>query len=119
MTRLRQDTGIRGEQIALSFLLGRGYHLVARNWRCRSGEIDLIMMDGSELVFVEVKTRHGVGYGLPQEAVGCRKQAKIRRLAQYFLTVANRGEQDLRFDVVAITFQGDREPLVEHLQGVF
>ena len=84
MTRLRQDTGIRGEQIALDFLLGLGYQLVAKNWRCRSGEIDLIMMDGNIMVFVEVKARRGSGYGLPQEAVGSKKQAKIRRLAQYY-----------------------------------
>ncbi len=119
MTRLRQDTGIRGEQIALDFLLGLGYQLVAKNWRCRSGEIDLIMMDGNIMVFVEVKARRGSGYGLPQEAVGSKKQAKIRRLAQYYLMVAKRDEQDLRFDVVAITFPGDQEPLIEHLQGVF
>jgi putative endonuclease len=119
MTRLRQDTGIKGEQIALSFLLGRGYQLLAKNWRCRSGEIDLIMMDGPVLVFVEVKARRGTSYGLPQEAVGSKKQAKIRRLAQYYLMVAKQNEQDLRFDVVAITFPGEQEPLVEHLQGAF
>ena len=119
MTRLRQDTGIKGEQIALSFLLGLGYVLVARNWRCRSGEIDLIMMDGSIMVFVEVKARHGTGYGLPQEAVGGRKQMKIRRLAQYYLMLANRSEQDLRFDVVAITFSASQKPLIVHLLGVF
>ncbi len=119
MTRLRQETGIKGEQIALSFLLGLGYTLVAKNWRCRRGEIDLIMMDGTVMVFVEVKTRRGVGYGLPQEAVGRRKQLKVRRLAQYYLLVANRSEQELRFDVMAITFPGDREPLIEHLKGAF
>jgi putative endonuclease len=110
---------MKGEQIALSFLLGLGYQLVARNWRCRSGEIDLIMMDGTVMVFVEVKTRMGTAYGLPQEAVNSRKQSKIRRLAQFFMTVANRREQELRFDVVAITSLGEREPLIEHLQGVF
>jgi putative endonuclease len=119
MTRLRQETGIRGEQVALSFLLGLGYVLVERNWRCRSGEIDLIMMDGDTMVIVEVKARRGTSYGLPQEAVGSKKRAKIRRLTQYYLLVANRQEQDLRFDVVAITFAGDQEPLIEHLQGVF
>jgi putative endonuclease len=119
MTKLRQDTGIKGEQIALSFLLGLGYVLTAKNWRCRSGEIDLIMMDGSIMVFVEVKARRGTSYGLPQEAVGGKKQAKIRRLAQYYLMGAKRKEQELRFDVMAVTFPGDQEPLIEHLKGVF
>ena len=119
MTRLRQDTGIRGEQIALDYLLGRGYQLVAKNWRCRSGEIDLIMKDGDTMVFIEVKTRRGVGYGLPQEAVERRKQLKIRRLAEYYALISRNGERELRFDVVAITFSADYEPLVEHLEGVF
>ena len=119
MTRLRQDTGIRGEQIALDFLLGMGYQLVAKNWRCRSGEIDLIMMDGAVMVFVEVKARHGTGYGLPQEAVGGRKQMKIRRLAQFYLMFAHLNQQELRFDVMAITFSASQKPLIEHLQGVF
>jgi putative endonuclease len=119
MTRLRQDTGIEGEQIALDFLLGIGYRLVARNWRCRSGEIDLIMSEGPVLVFVEVKTRRGTTFGLPQEAVGSRKQAKIRHLAQAFLAAANRREQELRFDVVAITIQAAKDPAIVHLQGAF
>ncbi len=55
MTRLRQETGIKGDLLALSFLLGLGYVLVAKNWRCRSGEIDLIMMDGTVMVFIEMK----------------------------------------------------------------
>ncbi len=119
MTRLRQETGIKGEQIALDFLLGLGYQLVAKNWRCRSGEIDLIMMDGNIMVFVEVKARRGVDYGLPQEAVGRKKQVKIRRLAEYYLLVANRSEQELRFDVVAIALAGNQEPLIEHLRDAF
>jgi putative endonuclease len=119
MTRLRQDTGIKGEQIALSFLLGRGYQLLAKNWRCRRGEIDLIMMDGPVLVFVEVKARRGTSYGLPQEAVGSKKQAQIRHLAQYYLMVAKQNEPELRFDVVAITFPGEQEPMIEYLQGAF
>ncbi len=119
MTRMRQNTGIKGEQIALSFLLGLGYQLVAQNWRCRSGEIDLIMMEGPVLVFVEVKTRRGAAYGRPQEAVGRKKQARIRRLAEFFLKINGRGERELRFDVVAITLSGPGEPAVEHLKGVF
>jgi putative endonuclease len=119
MTRSAKNTGNKGEQIALDFLLGLDYRLVEKNWHCRSGEIDLIVLDGPVMVFVEVKARRGTSYGLPQEAVGSKKQVKIRRLAQCYLMVANRKEQDLRFDVVAITFPGDQEPLIEHLQGAF
>jgi putative endonuclease len=119
MTRQRQDIGIKGEQIALSFLLGLGYQLVVRNWRCPIGEIDLIMMDGPRMIFVEVKARRSTSYGLPQEAVGSKKRVKIRRLAQYYLMVTNQIEREIGFDVVAITLPGDQEPLIEHLQGVF
>lgn len=119
MTRERKNTGTEGEQIALSFLLALGYRLVARNWRCRSGEIDLILFDGPVLVFVEVKTRHGTGFGQPQEAVGPAKQARIRRLARYYLLVSRSREQEIRFDVVAVTFSGNAAPRIEHLQGAF
>lgn len=119
MTKLSQNTGTKGEQIALSFLLGLGYRLVEKNFRCRSGEIDLIVLDGPALVFVEVKARHGTGFGLPQEAVGPAKQARIRRLAQYFLQVRARDEQEFRFDVVAIAFSSGGIPRIEHLKGVF
>jgi putative endonuclease len=118
-TRERKNTGTEGEQIALSSLLERGYHLIARNWRCRSGEIDLILSDGPVLVFVEVKTRHGTAYGLPQEAVGAVKQARIRRLARYYLLVSGCREQEIRFDVVAVTFSGNDAPRIEHLLGAF
>jgi len=119
MTRLRQETGHQGEQIALAFLIGLGYRLIERNWRCRSGEIDLIVTDGPVLVFVEVKARNGGGFGLPQEAVGPAKQARIRRLAQYYLQVRARDDEECRFDVVAITHPGDDRPRIEHLKGVF
>ncbi len=119
MTKQSKNTGAKGEQAALSFLLGLGYNLVEQNFRCRSGEADLIMVDGPVLVFVEVKTRRNAAFGLPQEAVGRLKQIKVRRIAQHYLQLSHREEQELRFDVAAITFSENGEPVVEHLKGVF
>ncbi len=119
MTKQRQDTGHQGEQIALDFLMGLGYRLVEKNWRCRSGEIDLIVTDGQVLVFVEVKARNSTSYGLPQEAVVPAKQARIRRIAQYYLQVSGRDEEECRFDVVAIVHTGDDSPRIEHLRAAF
>jgi putative endonuclease len=113
------DLGLRGEELALSYLSGLGYHLLVKNYRCRIGEVDLIMEDGPVLVFVEVKARRSTLYGLPQEAVGRVKQAKIRRLAQHYLVTRRMKERQLRFDVVAILFDNEGRYQVEHLKGVF
>lgn len=113
-----RSVGLRGEELALSFLSGLGYHLLEKNYRCRLGEIDLIMKDGRNLVFIEVKTRRSTRYGAPQEAVGPLKQAKIRKLARFYLMTKGIEEEQVRFDVVAIRF-GEGKHQIEHLKGVF
>jgi putative endonuclease len=84
---------------------------VARNWRCREGELDLVVQRGRELVFVEVKTRTSDRFGLPAEAVTVRKQQRLRGLAVRFLAEAGGGASSLRFDVVAIL--GGRVQVIE------
>jgi putative endonuclease len=117
MTANRQ-VGQWGEDAALAYLRGFGYSLLERNFRCRSGEVDLIMQDGREIVFVEVKTRRSLRYGAPQEAVGWSKQQKVRTLAQYYLQKNGLSDIDTRFDVVAIMLSAGGHS-IEHLQGVF
>jgi len=114
-----RQIGEKGEQLALSFLSSQGYLLLERNFRCRLGEIDLIMKDGKTVVFVEVKSRSSRNWGLPQEAVHPRKQAKIRRVAQYYLLLKKISEVPVRFDVVAVDFFERGRPVVNHLKGVF
>jgi len=104
----RPDLGRRGEDAALRRYRHVGYRLVARNWRCRLGEIDLVLARGTTLVVCEVKARRGPGLGGPFEAVGARKREKLRRLAQAFLlsearSAAVSGVIDLRFDVASVT----------------
>jgi putative endonuclease len=75
---------------------------VARNWRCRAGEIDLIARRGRQVVFCEVKARSSGAFGLPAEAVTPRKQAQVRRVARAWLGTGGGAGADLRFDVAAV-----------------
>jgi len=79
-----------------------GYLVVARNWRCRDGELDLILSKDRVYVFCEVKTRSSDGFGTPAEAVTPSKQARIRRLASKWLREDAPSRKDIRFDVVTI-----------------
>lgn len=100
----KRKLGADYEKIASDFLENRGYQILERNYRCRSGEIDLIARQGEYLCFVEVKYRSGNSCGTPLEAVGYRKQQQIIKVAKYYLM---RGQYSMdtacRFDVVAIT----------------
>src|SRR5205807_6725350 len=80
----RQGLGRTGERLAAEELLRQGYRIVQQNFRCKHGEIDLIAEDEHDLIFVEVKTRRGNAYGLPEEAVTARKRQKIIQVASYY-----------------------------------
>jgi putative endonuclease len=98
----RQGLGRTGERLAAEELVRRGYSIIERNFRCRYGEIDLIAEKGDDLVFIEVKTRRGNAYGLPEEAVTPRKQQKIVQVASYYLDLHACSERSWRIDVVAV-----------------
>ncbi len=119
MSLYRRRLGTAGEEMALSYLLEQGYRLLEKNYRCRFGEIDLIVEDGNTVVFIEVKTRSSYLFGLPQEAVGWSKRAKIRRLAQNFLLSRGLEEKPIRFDVIAVLCLKTGDFNIEHLKGVF
>lgn len=114
----KQLLGQQGERIAEQYLQKKGYKLVERNYRCAVGELDLIVLDRRVVVFVEVKTRSGHGYGSPLEAVEFRKQRKMIQVAQYFLSEKKLHQRDARFDVVGISWPG-KEPVVEHIENAF
>ena len=125
MTAARQRLGRRAEELVASRLAAEGWRIVDRNARTRSGELDLVAIDGSTLVFVEVKAgREGSEHGpvAPAHAVGPRKRARIRRLAREWLA-AGRGRglgvSGYRFDVVGISFGGDGRTDVDHIRGAF
>lgn len=105
----RKATGRLGEDAAAQYLAGIGYAIVERNWRCRSGELDLVAECGECLVFVEVRTRSSARYGHPAESVEGRKQAQVRRLAQIYLQMKGSRNVPIRFDVVAVQIGRDGE----------
>lgn len=124
MTMARQQTGRRGEQIACERLEQSGCSILARNSRTRIGELDLVVLDGSALVFVEVKTmRTGARSGpeRPALAVGPRKQLQVRRLARAWLSEHRAPRwQSIRFDVIGISLDpAGRAVSIEHLRGAF
>lgn len=110
--------GKEGERVAELYLQKKGYKLVERNYRCSGGELDLIVLDRRVVVFVEVKTRTGIGFGSPLEAVEFHKQRRMIRAAQFFLAEKNLQQRDARFDVVGVSWPG-REPVVEHIENAF
>jgi putative endonuclease len=110
--------GQEGERLAERYLQKKGYKLVERNYRCAVGELDLIVLDRRVVVFVEVKTRTGHGFGSPLEAVEFRKQRKMIQTAQFFLSAKGLQQREARFDVIGISWTG-REPVVEHIENAF
>jgi putative endonuclease len=108
--------GSRGEDVAAAWYAARGYELMARNWRCRDGELDLVLRNGRTYVFCEVKTRTSTRFGAPVEAVTRVKQMRIRRLAARWLEDAAPGPaREIRFDVASVL--GPRD--VEVVEGAF
>lgn len=115
----RTETGARGEAAAARFLESRGWTIVARNFRRREGELDLVASRDGVLAFVEVKTRRSATFGSPAESVTRRKQATIRLLARMFLLESAPAARELRFDVVEVTPTGERTCRIGHIEGAF
>ena len=105
MSANRQELGRWGESVAAHHLEAKGYKIIARNWRCASGEIDLIAQAGQELVFVEVKTRRGRAMGTPEEGLTSKKSQKLLALAQQYLADEDL-DVDWRVDLVAVELDG-------------
>jgi putative endonuclease len=97
----RRGLGRRGEDLAARRLAAKGYDVVARNWRCETGELDLVACDGDCLVFVEVRTRRGRAMGSPEESITLAKQARLIALAEAYVQACD-WQGDWRLDVIAI-----------------
>jgi putative endonuclease len=110
----RRALGAAGEEAAARWYLARGYEVLARNWRARAGEIDLVLRRADTVVVCEVKTRTSTAYGLPAEAVTPAKQRRLRLLAREWLAASGVHAHRIRFDVAAVL--GGR---VEVIEGAF
>ncbi|WP_250448220.1 YraN family protein [Actinotalea sp. C106] len=116
--RAKDAVGRYGEKVAAAHLVEAGWTVLDRNWRGPSGEIDIVALDGEELVVVEVKTRTGEGFGHPAEAVTPAKLARLRRLAAQWVTSHDERPASIRVDVVAVWASRRGAARVEHLPGV-
>jgi putative endonuclease len=114
----RARRGVSGEDAAEAWYREHGFRILARNWRCRAGEIDLVADRGALLVICEVKTRGGRSFGGGFEAVGWEKQRRLRRLAELFLAEAGRSPRSVRFDVASVA-GGRRGWVVEVFEDAF
>ena len=120
VARLRGPAaGADGEALACRHLQGQGYAIVARNFRCRSGEIDVVARDGEVTVFVEVKDRHGRSHGEGHESVTVGKRLRVVRAARLFAASRGLSESSIRFDVVSIDRAPGRPPAIRHDKGAF
>jgi putative endonuclease len=110
--------GKYGEDLAARHLVGAGFTIVARNWRCPVGEIDIVARDGDVLVIVEVKTRSSLAFGSPAEAITHKKAGKLRELALTWLQDNPGRGRGIRFDVVSVLVPKNGPVALDHLRGV-
>jgi len=118
LTRERLELGERGEALALEKIKRLGYRNIVKNYRCRLGEVDLVAMDGNELVFIEIKTRRGRPLGFAKEAVNLRKQKQLSKVALSYMKANNCCDVSARFDVVAVAV-GNGPPQIEVIRNAF
>jgi putative endonuclease len=116
--RAKDVLGRSGEQAAAEYLESDGLRVLDRNWRCASGEIDIVAVERRTLVICEVKSRMGVRYGTPIEAVGRVKLARLRRLAALWLSAHGIRFDLVRIDVVGLVYDGTGGFTIEHIRGV-
>jgi putative endonuclease len=114
----RRRLGAFGERLAAAHLAAKGYRILARNFRCREGEIDIVTQDGETLVFVEVRTRRGDALGGPAESVTASKEARLVAAATAYVQTLPQPPADQRIDVVAVQLSpGGRLLSIDHIQG--
>jgi putative endonuclease len=116
--RAKDVLGKSGEQAAAEYLESCGLRVLDRNWRCASGEIDIVATERRTLVVCEVKSRSGLRYGSPLEAVSRAKQARLRRLAASWLNAHGIRFDQVRIDVVGLVYDGTGGFTISHVRGV-
>jgi len=116
-----KKTGELGEEVAANFLIARGYRILECNFRCKGGEVDIIARDPEDksLVFIEVKARRGLSYGVPQLAVTPFKQRQISKAALTWLSKNRLHDTNARFDVIAILLHTDGQHAIDHIKNAF
>lgn len=119
MTAERKKLGERGETAAVAFLERSGLTIVERNWRCKSGEIDIVALHGDTLVLCEVKTRKTAKKGSAEEAVTPAKQRRYAKLAAAYVQTAGVDPVSVRFDVITLLVVAEDRALLRHFRAAF
>jgi putative endonuclease len=114
----KDEVGRHGEDVVARALEEQGWEVLARNWRCPIGEIDIVARDGADAVAVEVKTRRSDAFGSPLEAVTRVKRARLRRLAGAWLAAQERHFDGIRIDVVGVTLPPAGAAILTHVRGI-
>jgi putative endonuclease len=112
------ELGKRGEDIAKEYLENKGYQILKMNWRHKRAEIDLIVKQDGTLVFVEVKTRSSTDFGQPEEFVDWKKEKQLEFASLYFME-ESKHEGEIRYDIIAITFENKNSYIVNHIEDAF
>ena len=113
------EKGRRGEDLAVAFLLQKGYRVIHRNWRMKIGEIDIIAEDSGTLVFCEVKSRSSLDYGSGAEAVNVQKQQRIMQTALLYMQHFHIIDKPCRFDVIEILKRSSKNPSIHYIPNAF
>jgi len=115
---IHNDTGKAGEKAAVQFLVENGYRILAQNWTYGKAEVDIIALRSNTIIFIEVKTRSSVAFGLPEEFVDNAKQKRLVRLAQAYVEIMEH-ESEIRFDIVAVLLTKDKQFKINHIEDAF
>lgn len=118
MTSRAAKVGADGETLVASYLQSHGATIIARNWRIREGEIDLVACNNGTLIFVEVKSRTSKRYGHPLEAINAAKAHRLQRLALAWIALNDQWGADYRIDCAAVNFRDGLNPSIDYREGV-
>ncbi len=112
------ELGLRGENMAVVYLVDEGFEILERNWRFRRAELDIIAMEGKTLVFVEVKTRSDDIFQRPEDAVNTTKRRQMIKAAIGYMDTIKH-EWAIRFDIISVILRGGKEAQIEHIEDAF
>ncbi|MCI8277769.1 MAG: YraN family protein [Clostridia bacterium] len=112
------ELGNKGEEIASRYLEKNEYEIIARNFKCAKGEIDIIAKDKEDIVFIEVKTRRNENYGKPVDSVNFIKQKHIKEVSKFFMYLNNIKDFSIRYDIIEI-YKKENKFLINHLKNLF
>jgi putative endonuclease len=120
-TDQRKITGRQGEELAADYLIQHEYLIVERNWRCRSGELDIIASKDGLLIIIEVRSRKSLlQFGHPIESVEWRKQMQVRRTTEVYITMTSQSGSRIRFDVITVLLKQDGSiQEINHIMNAF